>query len=325
MEAWTKVVAMRIVFAGTPAVAVPSLRALAASDHQLVAAVTRPDQPAGRGRKVRQSAVAEVAQGLGLPVLRPPRPTDPDFLDQLRALAPEAVATVAYGALLPQSALDIPPHGWINLHFSLLPAWRGAAPVQRAIWAGDEITGATTFRIVRELDAGPVYGVATYAVPPRATAGQVLDALAADGAKLLVATMDAIAAGVARPQPQAVQGASHASKITVADAQAGWQAPAFAVDRQVRACTPEPGAWTTCRGGRLGLGPVAPVEPAAGGALPPPRLDPGALMAEKRRVLVGTGSVPVVLGWVAPAGKARMDAAAWARGARIDDGERLGQ
>jgi methionyl-tRNA formyltransferase len=324
MEAWAKVVAMRIVFAGTPAVAVPSLEALAASNHQLVGAVTRPDRPAGRGRKMRQSAVAAAAAALGLPVLKPAHPRETAFQDELRGLAPEAVAAVAYGALLPQSALDIPPSGWINLHFSLLPAWRGAAPVQRAIWAGDEITGATTFRIVRELDAGPVYGVATYAIPPRATAGDVFEALASDGAKLLVATMDAIAAGTARPRPQAAQGVSSAGKITVADALVGWQAPAFAVDRQVRACTPEPGAWTTFRGGRLGLGPVAPLEPAAGGAAPP-RLDPGALMAQSRRVLVGTGGDPVVLGCVAPAGKARMDAAAWARGARIDDGERLGQ
>jgi methionyl-tRNA formyltransferase len=313
---------MRIVFAGTPAPAVVSLRALAASSHDLIAVVTRPDRPAGRGKQLKPSAVGLAAEDLGLPVLKPARPGDQDFQERLRAFAPQAVATVAYGALLPQATLDIPPDGWINLHFSLLPAWRGAAPVQHAVWHGDEITGATTFRIVRQLDAGPVYGFMTYPIPPRATAGEVLDALASGGAKLLVETMNAIGAGSARAQPQAGAATSYASKITVADALVAWSAPALAVDRQVRACTPEPGPWTTFRGQRLGLGPVELVSPGDVGEAGP---GPGELSVGKRRVLVGTGSGLVALGEVAPAGRKRMDAAAWARGARIEDGERLGQ
>jgi methionyl-tRNA formyltransferase len=246
-----------------------------------------------------------------------------------------AVAVVAYGALVPQAALDIPPHGWINLHFSLLPAWRGAAPVQRAIWGGDQITGATTFQIVRELDAGPILGMMTYAVPPRATAGDVLEALAADGSRLLVATMDSVASGEARPEPQGSEGVSYADKVTAEDARVDWSAPATAVDRQVRACTPEPGAWTTFRGGRLKLGPVTPLDRDApmqharfqlwssetGGKT----AIPGRLLATKFWVMAGTATGPVFLSDVTPAGKVRMDAVAWARGVRIDYRDRLGQ
>jgi methionyl-tRNA formyltransferase len=241
-------------------------------------------------------------------------------LDQLRAWRPDVVATVAYGALLPESALTIPPHGWINLHFSLLPAWRGAAPVQRAIWAGDPITGATTFQIVKELDAGPVYGVVTYEVPPRATSGQVLEALSFDGAKLLVATMDLVASGEARPEPQSLEGLSHAPKVTVEEARVDWNRPANAVDRQIRACTPSPGAWTTFRGKRLKVGPLAP--PAA--SSPEHLLNDqrsGAVIGLKDRVLVRTATELVALGEVEPAGKGWMDAAAWARGVRVDSGD----
>ncbi|MDR2381076.1 MAG: methionyl-tRNA formyltransferase [Bifidobacteriaceae bacterium] len=318
---------MRIVFAGTPAVAVPSLRALADSTHELVGVVTRPDRRAGRGRHLQASAVSLVAEELDLPVAKPAQPGDQEFLDQLRAWRPDAAAVVAYGALLPQSALDIPPLGWINLHFSLLPAWRGAAPVQHSIWHGDEFTGATTFRIVPELDAGPVFGTMTYAIPPHATAGDVLGVLARDGAKLLVDTMDAIAAGVARAEPQSGEGTSYAGKITVAEAAVTWAAPHWAVDRQIRACTPDPGAWTTLRGSRIKLGPVRPLnEGDAAGVGPGPRpgLAAGELLPGKKCVLVGTAGRPVVLGQVAPAGKAYMDGAAWARGARIESGERFG-
>jgi methionyl-tRNA formyltransferase len=272
--------------------------------------------------------VALAALELGLPLLRPASPGDPEFLDALREKDLDAVAVVAYGALLPSTALDVSRHGWINLHFSLLPAWRGAAPVQRAVWHGDQITGATTFQIVRELDRGPVFGQMTYAVPPRATAGDVLEALATHGAKLLVSTMDAIGSDAALPAPQGTDGASYAAKISTEDARVDWAAPAFAVDRQVRACTPTPGAWTVFRGRRLKLGPVMPAcdvppealaELAAGAA----ELGRGELAASKRAVWVGTGSEPVLLGQVAPEGKPRLDAAAWARGARIEPGEVL--
>ena len=305
---------MRVVFAGTPEVALPSLRAIAESAHDLVGVVTRPDAPTGRGRRLTASPVAEAAQELGVPVLKPDHPRDPEFQEALRALEPAACPVVAYGALLPQSALDIPEHGWVNLHFSLLPAWRGAAPVQRSIWAGDAVTGATTFRIVKALDAGPTFGVMTESIHPRATAGDLLGRLAEGGAGLLVATLDGIADGslLARPQPD--EGVSLAPKITVDDARVDWTRTAAQIDRQVRACTPAPGAWTTYDGERLKLGPVTPAD----GAVPP-----GEVVAGKKAVVVGTGTGALRLGEVQAVGKRPMAAADWARGLRLSGGEVL--
>ncbi|HEX8779846.1 MAG TPA: methionyl-tRNA formyltransferase, partial [Nocardioides sp.] len=204
---------MRVVFAGTPEVALPALDAVARSRHELVGVVTRPDAPAGRGRRLAPSPVALRADELGVPVLKPEHPRDPGFQDELRSLAPDACPVVAYGALLPQSALDIPTHGWVNLHFSVLPAWRGAAPVQHAVWAGDEVTGATTFRIVRELDAGPTYGVMTERVRPRDTSGDLLGRLAEGGAELLVSTLDGIEDGSLEAREQPADGVTLAPKI----------------------------------------------------------------------------------------------------------------
>src|SRR6266851_535518 len=235
---------MRLVFAGTPAAAVPSLDALLASDHEVAAVVTRPDAPAGRGRKLAPSPVAQRAEAAGLEVLRPAKPGDQEFLARLRQIVPGCCPVTAYGALIPQRALDIPEHGWVNLHFSLLPAWRGAAPVQHAILHGDDVTGATTFRIVAELDAGPVFGVVTEEIKPTDTAGDLLARLAVSGAELLVATIDGIESGELEARPQPPDGVSFAPKITPADARVRWDRPAAAVDRQVRACTPAPGAWT---------------------------------------------------------------------------------
>jgi methionyl-tRNA formyltransferase len=310
---------VRLVFAGTPEVALPSLDALAASDHELVGVVTRPDAPSGRGRKLVASPVAQRAEELGLEVLKPEHPRDPDFQAALRALAPDCCPVVAYGALLPQSALDIPPHGWVNLHFSCLPAWRGAAPVQHAVWAGDEVTGATTFRIVKAMDAGPTFGVMTERIRSTDTAGDLLGRLAEGGAGLLVATIDGIETGdlVAREQP--TDGVSMAPKILVEDALVDWTEPDAAVDRRVRACTPAPGAWSTYDGERLKLGPVTLTGPADGLRLPP-----GEVAVGKKHVLVGTGTYAVRLGEVKPFGKKQMDAADWARGARLASGVVLG-
>lgn len=305
---------MRVVFAGTPEIALPSLRAIADSAHELVGVVTRPDAPTGRGRRLAASPVARAAADLGLPVLKPDHPRDPSFQAELRALAPEACPVVAYGALLPQSALDIPVHGWVNLHFSLLPAWRGAAPVQRAIWAGDDVTGATTFRIVRDLDAGPTYGVMTETIRPRDTAGDLLARLAEAGAGLLVATLDGIADGSLEARPQPEDDVSLAPKITADDARVAWTQQAAAIDRQVRACTPAPGAWTTYAGERLKLGPLTPAD----GQLPP-----GEIVAGKKAVVVGTGTVALRLGDVQPVGRRPMPAADWARGLRLSGGEVL--
>lgn len=302
---------MRVVFAGTPEVALPALDAIAASNHDLVGVVTRPDAPAGRGRRLTASPVAQRAEALGVPVLKPGRPREPEFLEALRDLAPECCPVVAYGALLPQAALDIPPLGWVNLHFSVLPAWRGAAPVQHAIRSGDEVSGATTFRIVKELDAGPTYGVMTETIRPDDTAGDLLARLAEGGAGLLVATLDGIADGSLEAREQPADGVSFAPKVTVDDARIHWSEPAVAVDRQVRACTPFPGAWTTYDGERVKIGPVTPVEA---------ELAPGILEITKSAVLVGTAGGAVRLGEVKPHGRRQMAAADWARGVHFAPG-----
>ena len=302
---------MRLVLAGTPEVAVPSLDALVDSRHDVVGVVTRPDAPAGRGRRLVASPVAQRAEELGIPVLKPDHPRDPEFQEQLRALDPDCCPVVAYGALLPQSALDIPPHGWVNLHFSALPHWRGAAPVQHSIWAGDEVTAATTFRIVKELDAGPVFGIMTERIRPDDTSGTLLARLAEGGAGLLVATMDGIEDGSLEARPQQAEGVSFAPKVEVADAEVDWRHPAVQVDRQVRACTPAPGAWTTFAGERIKLGPVALTDTV---------LPAGELAVGKSEVLVGTGTTAVRLGDVKPTGRKQMPAADWARGARIATG-----
>ncbi|GAA0809353.1 methionyl-tRNA formyltransferase [Spirilliplanes yamanashiensis] len=307
---------MRLIFAGTPGVVLPALDALAASRHELVAVVSRPDAPAGRGRRLVRSPAAAWADERGIEVLTPQRPREPEFLDRLRELAPDCVPVVAYGALVPPAALEIPKHGWVNLHFSLLPAWRGAAPVQHAVLHGDEVTGASVFQLEEGLDTGPVFGTLTEDIRPTDTSGDLLDRLAVSGAGLLVAVLDAIEAGTVRAEPQPADGVSHAPKITVEDAQVRWTDPSFAVDRRIRACTPAPGAWTTFRGDRIKLGPVRPVANA-------PQLEPGDLLVERHQVLAGTATTPVALGEVRAAGKKPMAATDWARGLRIDAGERL--
>jgi methionyl-tRNA formyltransferase len=320
---------VRLVFAGTPAAALPTLRALAASRHEVAAVVTRPDAPVGRGKKMHSSPVAELAAELGFETLKPARPNEGWFLDRLRAIAPDCCPVTAYGALLPQSALDIPARGWVNLHFSVLPAWRGAAPVQHAVLRGDDITGATTFLIVKELDAGPVFGTLTEPIRPTDTSGDLLGRLAVAGAELMVRTLDAIEDGTVRAVPQPTDGVSFAPKLAPADARVDWKLPAHLIDRQVRGCTPDPGAWTEFDTGRsdtgrsdtgrlklwpvtlaAGAGLVSSAEGASGG----PGLPAGELRADRNAVYVGTGTVPVRLGDVQPQGKRRMPAADWARG-----------
>jgi methionyl-tRNA formyltransferase len=311
---------MRVVFAGTPAVALPALDAIAESRHELVGVLTRPDAPAGRGRHLVASPVGRRAEELGVPVLKPEHPRDAGFRAELAALAPDCCPVVAYGALLPDSALAIPEHGWVNLHFSVLPHWRGAAPVQHAIWAGDEVTGATTFRIVRELDAGPTYGLMTQTIRPDDTAGTLLAKLAEGGAGLLVATLDGIEDGSLEARPQQEDGVTFAPKVLVEDARVDWEDPALGVDRRIRACTPAPGAWTTYAGERLKLGPVTLAER-------PDDRDPlpaGMLEVTKNAVHVGTGTQPVRLGEVKPFGKKQMSAADWARGVQFPDRAVLG-
>ncbi|GAA3335142.1 methionyl-tRNA formyltransferase [Amorphoplanes nipponensis] len=307
---------MRLIFAGTPEVTLPSLDALAASSHEIIAVVTRPDAPAGRGRRLVRSPAGAWADERGIEVLTPQRPREPEFQERLRQLAPDCVPVVAYGALVPPSALEVPKHGWVNLHFSLLPAWRGAAPVQHAVLHGDEVTGASVFELEAGMDTGPVYGTLTERIRATDTSGDLLARLATEGAGLLVAVLDAIEAGTARAHPQPADGVSLAPKITVEDARVRWSDPAFAVDRRIRACTPAPGAWTTLRDERLKLGPVRPVA----NAVP---LAPGELLVERTQVLVGTATTPVILGEVRAAGKKPMAASDWARGLRLNPGETL--
>lgn len=315
---------MRLVFAGTPQVAIPSLAALLDSSHEVVAVVTRPDAPTGRGRRLEPSPVKAYASDHGLRVLTPPRAGDGEFLTELAALAPDVCPIVAYGSLLTKRALAVPRLGWVNLHFSVLPAWRGAAPVQRAIIAGDDITGAATFLVEHALDTGPLYGTLTEPIRPTDTAGDLLERLAVAGAGLLRATMDAIADGTAAPVPQSLDGVSYAHKLVPADARIVWARPAHLIDRLIRGCTPDPGAWTTFRGQRLGLGPLALPGPGGPEAGPPDGLAPGELHVTKRAVHVGTAGMPVRLGEVVALGKRPMPAADWARGVRIEPGERLG-
>lgn len=305
---------MRLVFAGTPAVAVPALDAIAASGHELAAVVTRPDAPAGRGRGLLRSPVGAWADERGIEVLTPARPREPEFQQRLREIAPDCAPVVAYGALVPTQALEIPRLGWVNLHFSLLPAWRGAAPVQHAVLHGDEVTGASVFQLEEGLDTGPVFGTLTDEIGPADTSGILLERLAHSGAQLLVAVLDALEAGTAVARPQPADGVTLAPKLTVEDGQVRWGDPAFGVDRRIRACTPAPGAWTTFRGDRVKLGPVSVVADG-------PELKPGELLAEKSRVLVGTATTPVRLGEVRAAGKKAMAASDWARGVRVATGE----
>ncbi|GAA1787233.1 methionyl-tRNA formyltransferase [Nostocoides veronense] len=313
---------MRLIFAGTPEVALPSLNALVGSAHEVVAVITRPDAPSGRGRRMVPSPVKARAMELGIEVWEPLRLKDPDFLDRLSAAAPDLCPVVAYGNLIPQAALDLPRQGWVNLHFSLLPAWRGAAPVQHAVISGDQIIGASTFQIEAGLDTGPVFGTLTETVRPTDTSGDLLGRLADAGAGLLLATVDGIASGELVAVPQPAEGVSHAPKLTVEDARIDFALPAMAIDRRIRGCTPAPGAWTTFRGERLKLGPVtiaAVGEGAVAGSLAP-----GELRVTKSQVEAGTATGPVVLGQLQALGKKPMPAADWARGIRPGPGERLG-
>lgn len=307
---------MRLIFAGTPEPAVPALRALIEHPgHEVVAVLTRPDARVGRGRSLKPSPVKAVAVEHGIEVIEPTSLADDDARARLAELAPDCIPVVAYGNLVPKDLLDLPRHGWVNLHFSVLPAWRGAAPVQAAIAAGDEITGASTFLIEEGLDTGPVFGTVTETIKPTDTADDLLTRLADSGATLLAATMDGLEDGRLRPEPQSDEGVSHASKITSDDARIDWSMPAHLTDRRIRAHTPAPGAWTMLGDDRIKVGPVTPLDADA-------ELGEGRIRVEKKRVLVGAGGgTAVVLGEVQPPGKRMMNAVDWARGARPDEGK----
>lgn len=343
---------LHLLFAGTPEVAVAPLKALAQdTEHfDLVAVLTRPDAPQGRGRRLEPSPVKQAALELGIPVLECD-PNEPAFITELKATGAQAAAVVAYGRILTERVLDALPMGWYNLHFSLLPQWRGAAPVQRAIWAGDTLTGATVFRITKGMDSGPILAQSTLEIGRHDTAGDVLERLSQDGSHLLASTLQAMADDQIIPVEQPQGAYETARKIRVEDAHIRFDVPAFAVDRQIRACTPEPGAWCTlidmtqppadtAAEGRAehtaneggSAGPVANAEDAVEVPIlhvlqaqiadssqkgAPEHLEPGRLAADKRHVWVGTATDPLELVSVKAPGKRAMQAADWARGARL--------
>lgn len=297
---------MRVVFAGTPETAIATLNALLASKHEVVAVVTRPDARVGRGRTLQASAVADVASEHGIEVLKPTRADDPDFMSRMRELAPDLGVVVAYGALLKRELLDLPEFGWINLHFSVLPLWRGAAPVQRALISGDDLTGASVFSLVEELDAGAVLGTITERIAPDDTTGTLLARLAEQGSALTVDVVNHLAAGDISPIAQNHELATYAAKLSSEEGQIDWHRPAVAIDRHIRGFTPDPGAWTQLGNLRIKVGPVSIANSS--------ELAPGHARIDKKRVLVGTASNDVVLGEVQPHGKKLMRAADWGRG-----------
>lgn len=310
---------MRLIFAGTPEIAVPTLAALEDAGHDIVAVLTQPDAPGRRGRTLHPSPVKVHALERGLDVWTPEKASAPEVVERVRALDVDAAAVVAYGQILRPRLLEAVRLAWVNLHFSVLPAWRGAAPVQRAIMAGDDVTGATTFMLERGLDTGPVIGTLTERIRATDTAGTLLDRLGVLGAPLMVDSLAALDAGTAGPLAQPEDGVSYADKLTREDAYVRWDLAAHVVDRRIRGCTPAPGAWTTLPDGSVAkLGPVSPRPQRA-------RTVPGQLREEAGEVLVGTGTEPVALGWIAPAGKKPMPAADWWRGARLGEGAQLGE
>lgn len=296
---------LRLVFAGSPAAAVPSLSLLAGSDHEVVSVITRADSPQGRRGVLTATPVAIEAEARGIPVIKANRLAG-EATARVAEYAPDLGVIVAYGGLVRQPLLTTPRLGWINLHFSLLPRWRGAAPVQRAIMAGDDVTGATVFQLVPELDAGAIYGRMTTTIGAHQTAGHLLNSLAASGAELLLGVVASLADGSARAEDQ-VGDVTLAPKLTLADGDIDWAQPAESVDSMIRGVTPEPGAFTTVDGVRLKVLEVAIARDAA-------RLDPGVTDLVGSTVLIGTATAALELVKVHPAGRKAMDAASWWRG-----------
>ena len=309
---------MRLIFAGTPEVAVPALAALIDAGHDVALVLTQPDAKGKRGSRLHPSPVKQYALDHGLTVETPVKASAPEFVETVRGLHADAAGVVAYGQILRPQLIAATAHGWVNLHFSLLPAWRGAAPVQRALQAGDDLTGASTFLIEEGLDTGPVIGQLTERIRPADTAGELLERLSKVGASLLLDSIEALVGGYAMPQPQTEDGVSHAAKLSRDDALVRWDLPAHVIDRAIRACTPAPGAWTTLPDGSTAkIGPVVPVEGQT--------TTPGLIRETEEGIVVGTGGMPVTLSWIQPSGKKAMDARDWWRGARWADGVLLGE
>jgi methionyl-tRNA formyltransferase len=305
LRQWIPMSSLRLVFAGSPAAAVPSLRALAASPHEILAVVTREDSPQGRKGILTPTPVATVADELGIPTIKANRLAG-DATERIEALRPDLGVIVAYGGLVREPLLSAPRLGWINLHFSLLPSWRGAAPVQRAIMAGDDLTGASVFQLVPELDAGDVFGMLTEPIGALQTAGNLLDSLATSGADLLARVVDNLADGSARAEPQ-VGDVTLAPKLSLPDGAIDWNRDARLVSAHIRGVTPEPGAFTELDGARLKVLEVAIARDAQ-------RREPGEFALDGKTLVVGTATDPLELVTVHPAGKKAMRATDWWRG-----------
>ena len=303
---------MRIAFAGTPSVAIPTLNSLLNSEHEVVCVITQPPAPQGRSKTLVPSAVAEFAKSKNLSIFEPVSINTQESLDRLKSLNADIAVVVAYGQLLKPQTLEVFPHGWINAHFSLLPAWRGAAPVQAAIIHGDELTGVTTFQLESGMDTGPIFGQVTTEIKSDETAGQLLERLSNLGADLVLKTLEAISTGTSIPVTQSESEVSYAPKLLPKDGQINWAHPALAISRHIRGFTPNPGAWTVLDDNRIEVATVEICDHT--------ELSPGALRIEKNDVYVGTGSTDVKLTDVKPAGKGWMQASAWARGLRNSNG-----
>lgn len=311
---------MRVVFAGTPESAIPSLEAIHQSDnHQLVGVITQPDAKRGRGRRVMRSAVAQRAEELGIPLLQPENVSDPAFVDQLISLQPDCCPIVAYGQLLKKNVLAVPKFGWVNLHFSLLPMWRGAAPVQWAIRAGDQVTGASTFLLDEGMDTGPILGTITENIRDDDTSASLMERLAHHGATLLLESLDALEQGIASPIPQNDADATYTKKISTDDAHINWNLPAHIVSRQIRSVTPAPGAWSTMDGKRMKIGAVQLSEKTTSGE----GSTPGQLIFDGKKLWVRTADGYLNVVEIQAPGKRMMNAADWARGARLSGDEVL--
>lgn len=309
---------MRILFWGTPDFAVPSLRALTEEGHDIVAAVTRPDRPAGRGRSLRASPVKRECLTLGTPVLQPEKPRGEEFLEELRKAAPDITVVVAYGAILTDDVLSLPPRGSVNVHASLLPELRGAAPVNWAIIRGLKMTGVTIMRMVRELDAGPILHQIPIETHPRMTAGELHARCAELGAEALVEALAMLAAGKVSERDQDHARASYAPKLGREDARLDWRLPAAELDRWIRGCDPWPAAWSRLRGSPVQLFDPEPRSGEAPG-------EPGTVVSADSRdgIEVAAGQGSVRIGEVKPSGKVRMDAAAWVRGRGVAEDDRF--
>ncbi len=306
---------MRVVFAGTPGFAVPALQALHQAGHTLPLVLTQPDRPSGRGQGPAASAVKQAAGALGLPIFQPTTLKDPTVEARLRAAHPDVLVVAAYGLILPQALLDLPARGALNIHASLLPRWRGAAPIQRAILAGDSETGVCIMQMDAGLDTGPVLLRAETPIGPEDTAGTLHDRLAALGAALLLDALRGIGQGTVSPVPQSAQGVTYAAKVEKSEARIDWTRSAREIDRQVRAFNPFPGAVARIRDTELKVWRAVPRSESG---------TPGSILrigTEGIVVACGTGSLALIE--LQRAGGKRLDAAALLRGFPLSIGERF--